>query len=225
MAINLSKGQKVNLRKEAPNLKRVLVGLGWDPVGHEVPKTSNEPESKAVRFFKSLFGVNSNPNPDSYVQRSQPDIDIDGSIIVINKDGCKEEVVYYGNLGYHNNAIKHYGDNLTGEGEEGADDEQIEIKLDEIPKRIQKLSIIINIYSALQRNQTFDQVKNCYVHVTDMDTGKELLRYDIDDSFEGMTGIFVADLERCDNDWHFKAIGDGVKVRNIEEMVEMKCRR
>lgn len=30
MPINLSKGQKVNLNKEAPNLKIALVGLGWD---------------------------------------------------------------------------------------------------------------------------------------------------------------------------------------------------
>lgn len=30
MPINLSKGQKVSLSKEAPNLKIALVGLGWD---------------------------------------------------------------------------------------------------------------------------------------------------------------------------------------------------
>lgn len=30
MPINLSKGQKINLSKEAPNLKVALVGLGWD---------------------------------------------------------------------------------------------------------------------------------------------------------------------------------------------------
>jgi len=30
MAINLSKGEKINLSKEAPNLKVALVGLGWD---------------------------------------------------------------------------------------------------------------------------------------------------------------------------------------------------
>lgn len=30
MPINLSKGQKVNLSKEAPNLKIAMVGLGWD---------------------------------------------------------------------------------------------------------------------------------------------------------------------------------------------------
>ena len=30
MAINLSKGQKISLEKEAPGLKKILVGLGWD---------------------------------------------------------------------------------------------------------------------------------------------------------------------------------------------------
>ena len=32
MSVKLTKGQGVNLKKEAPNLKRVLIGLGWDPV-------------------------------------------------------------------------------------------------------------------------------------------------------------------------------------------------
>jgi tellurium resistance protein TerD len=31
MAISLQKGGNVNLSKEAPNLKKVIVGLGWDP--------------------------------------------------------------------------------------------------------------------------------------------------------------------------------------------------
>jgi len=31
MAISLSKGGNVNLSKEAPGLKKLLVGLGWDP--------------------------------------------------------------------------------------------------------------------------------------------------------------------------------------------------
>ena len=30
MAINLSKGQKINLSKEAPGLKEAIIGLGWD---------------------------------------------------------------------------------------------------------------------------------------------------------------------------------------------------
>ena len=30
MAINLSKGERINLSKEAPGLKTAGIGLGWD---------------------------------------------------------------------------------------------------------------------------------------------------------------------------------------------------
>ncbi|NES90336.1 TerD family protein, partial [Okeania sp. SIO2B9] len=30
MSINLSKGERVNLSKESPNLKQAGIGLGWD---------------------------------------------------------------------------------------------------------------------------------------------------------------------------------------------------
>ncbi|WP_414553546.1 TerD family protein [Anabaena sp. CCY 0017] len=30
MSINLSKGERINLSKEAPSLKKAGIGLGWD---------------------------------------------------------------------------------------------------------------------------------------------------------------------------------------------------
>ena len=188
MPVKLTKGQGVNLKKEAPNLRRVLIGLGWDPV-------------------KSLFSLS--------------EMDIDASVICIDENGRCESVVYYGNLNHHSGSIKHYGDNLTGEGD--GDDEQIEIVLDKVPIYIKKLAIIINIYSAYSRRQHFGKVKNCFVHASDIDTGKELVRYDIESNFEHKTGIFVAEIYRYNNEWKFKAIGEGVRVANINEMVAMKC--
>lgn len=190
MSVNLTKGQGVNLKKEAPNLKRVLVGLGWDPA-------------------KAFFG--------------SPQMDIDASVICIDEDGRKEGLVYYGDLTHGSGAIKHYGDNLTGDGD--GDDEQIEIQLDRVPEKIKRLTVIINIYSAYSRNQDFGKVKNCFVHASDLDSGKELVRYDVDGNFDGKTGIFVADIYRHNGEWKFKAIGEGVKVANIAEMVAMKCNR
>ena len=35
MPINLSKGQKVDLTKGNPSLKKVMVGLGWDINGYD----------------------------------------------------------------------------------------------------------------------------------------------------------------------------------------------
>lgn len=186
MAVTLTKGASVNLKKDAPNLKRVLIGLGWDPVEHG---------SK---------------------------MDIDASIICIDKAGKKEEVVYYGNLKHRSGAIKHYGDNLTGDGD--GDDEQIEINLNKMPNKIERLAIIINIYSAHSRRQDFSKVRNCFVHVNDLDTKKELVNYKIDGNFNGKTGIFVADIYRHKSEWKFKALGEGVKVSRISDMVTIKCR-
>lgn len=192
--VNLTKGQRVNLKKDAPNLSRVLIGLGWDPV--EQPRG----------FFSS---------------RRTQDIDIDASVICIDENGHKEDVVYYGHLNHRSGAIHHNGDNLTGEGD--GDDEQIEIYLDKLPSKIQRLSVIINIYSAYSRGQDFGQVRNCFVHASDLDTGKELVRYNIDGNFNGMTGIFVADIYRYNGEWRFQAIGEGAKVADISEMVRAKC--
>ncbi len=187
MAVKLVKGQRINLKKDAPNLKRVLVGLGWDPV-------------------KKFLG---------------PDMDIDASVICIDESGRKQEVVYYANKDDRVRSIHHHGDNLTGDGD--GDDEQIDILLDKVPANIVKLAIIINIYDAYPRRQDFGKVKNCFVHVDDADTKKELVRYDIDGNFNGQTGIFVADIYRHNGEWKFQAIGDGVRVENIKEMVQKKC--
>lgn len=189
MAVKLTKGATVSLKKEAPNLRRVLIGLGWDPV-------------------KPFLGVG-------------PNMDIDASVICIDKNGREDAVVYYHNLKQYSGAIRHYGDNLTGDGD--GDDEQIEINLDEIPHRIEKLAVIINIYEAYSRKQHFGKVRNCFVHATDVDTNKELVRYDIDGNYNGLTGIFVADIYRDNGEWKFEAIGEGTKVRNIQEMVYQKC--
>ena len=186
--VKLEKGQKISLQKESPNLKRLLIGLGWDPA-------------------KTLLRA----------------IDIDASVICIDDNGKKQDVVYYGHLKNSSRSIIHHGDNLTGVGD--GDDEQIEIILDKVPEKISKLVIIINIYQALSRRQSLDKVKNCFVRAEDMDNHKQLLRYDIDESFQkGETGIFVADVYRYNGEWKFSARGQGAKVKDINEMVRMQCK-
>ena len=187
--VSLTKGQKVNLKKEAPGLKKVLVGLGWDPV-------------------RGLFGSN---------------MDIDASVICIDERGREDNLICYHKLSGYCGAIQHYGDNLTGDGD--GDDEQIEICLTELPQKVKRISIIINIYSAYSLNQHFGKVRNCFVHVADLNSGKDLVRYDVDGNYKGKTAIFVADLHRTDEGWVFEAVGNGVKVGGISQMVDIVCNR
>ena len=192
MSVNLvKKGASVNLRKYDPNLKKIYVGLGWDPVRQGI-------------FSSGKF-------------------DIDASVIAIDKNDQEIDVLYYGKTSILGGALIHHGDNLTGEGD--GDDEVIEMDLDRIPERVTRLAVIINIYSAYSRRQKFSQVNNCYVHVVDSKSGKELVRYNISDDskYNDETGIFVADIYRYEKEWKFKALGEGVKVSGIKEMVRIKC--
>ena len=106
MSVNLQKGQKVELRKEGGgDLHKVMVGLGWDAV-----------EQKHGFFFSST-----------------PDIDCDASAFVCINDklSSKDDVVYFHNLKHKSGAVRHMGDNLTGEGD--GDDEQIFVDLGALP--------------------------------------------------------------------------------------------
>lgn len=154
-------------------------------------------------------------------------IDIDASVICINEYGEHVDTIAYYNLMHPSGAIKHNGDNLTGAGKKNSDKEQIDIILNKIPRRIERLSIIVNIYNAYRKKQHFGKVDKCFVRVVDISSGQELVRYDVDSSKKedvtGKTGLFVGDIYRSKGSWKFRAIGQFVKVQDILEMISIKC--
>lgn len=147
-------------------------------------------------------------------------IDVDASVICIDNTNKVDTIVYYAKTRAYNGAIIHGGDNLTGEGE--GDDEVIMIKLNELPNNIQTLSVIINIYSARQRRQSFSKVKNCFVRIIDLKDNKEIVHYDVSGNYDGKTGIFVADFHRTNGKWDFQAIGRGVVAEDIKTMSKIR---
>ena len=191
MAVNLVKGQKVNLVKESPGLRHLRVGLGWD-----------EAEQRRG-FLASLFGG------------KPADIDCDASVILCGANGkvvstsIKDCVVYFGNLVHPSGAIRHAGDNLTGSGD--GDDEQITIDVQRLPADVQKLVFVVNIYDANIRGQHFGMIRNAFIHITDTQTNKEICRYSLTDSFSGCTGLVVGELDRNGGQWEFTAVGQGVR--------------
>lgn len=195
MVINLQKGQRISLKKEAPKLEQLMCGLGWD-----VAKKSG--------FLGGLF---------------ESDFDLDSSVLCLDSRGKiknQSEIVYFGNLRHYSSAINHLGDNLTGDGT--GDDEEIMVNLPLIPKNICKLVFVVNIYNALERNQHFGQVKNAFVRLVNRNNNQEIVRYTLSgNAYEGQTGMIMAELTRVDDDWEMTAKGEGFKAKSLGDIVKL----
>ena len=198
MSINLSKGDKIDLKKSNPGLSNILVGLGWDPV-----------QQSGGGFFKSLFGG------------GQADIDCDASVFMLNQEGKLsgiKDLIYFGNLKSACKSVLHTGDNLTGEGT--GDDEQILVNLDKVPSNIHKLLFVVNIYNCVDRIQHFGMIENAYIRVEDQGNKKEIAKYNLSDNYSEKTTLIVGAIYRKDGSWQFKAIGEGTKDAGLKEVMQ-----
>ena len=198
MAINLQKGQKINLSKESRGgLNKVMVGLGWD----EVPQKRG--------FFA--------PKPQ--------DIDCDAFAILLGYDGkllnhandLKQCTVFFDNLVWPGGAIRHMGDNLTGAGD--GDDEQIFVDLQNVPYEIGTIVFAVNIYEALNRNQHFGMIRNAFIRVVDYERNIELCRFNLNENYNNKTALIAGALMRTDNDWEFLAAGNAARVESLVDVV------
>lgn len=118
-----------------------------------------------------------------------------------------EDFIFYNNLVHSSGAVKHTGDNRTGEGE--GDDEQIKIDFSKVPSHVERIAITVTIHEAEARNQNFGQVSNAFVRVVDEETNREILRFDLGEDFSVETAVVVCELYRHNGDWKFNAIGSG----------------
>jgi len=138
------------------------------------------------------------------------DFDLDAAAFLLGDNGkcpTEKEFVFYGNLEHPSEAVKHMGDNLTGEGE--GDDEQIMVDLTKIPANVTKIAFTVTIYDADTRRQNFGQVSNAYIRIVDEATNTELIHYDLGEDFSIETAVVVGELYKHGSEWKFNAIGSG----------------
>lgn len=141
---------------------------------------------------------------------SGADFDLDAAAFLLNSSGkcpTEKEFVFYSNLEHPSGAVKHMGDNLTGEGE--GDDEQIQVDLTKIPENVEKIAFTVTIYDADVRRQNFGQVSNAFIRIVDESNNTELIRYDLGEDFSIETAVVVGELYRHNGEWKFNAIGSG----------------
>ena len=202
MAVNLQKGQRIDLTKGNAGLNKILVGLGWDPV-------QNNANNSGGGFFKSLFSGSS----------SGPNIDCDASVLMLTGDklASRSDVIYFGNLKSSNGAVSHSGDNLTGEGD--GDDEQVVVELKSIPSDYNRLVFVVNIYEAKNRQQHFGLIQNAYIRIVNAATNEELVKYSLTDNYANQTSLITGEIYRHENEWKFAALGTGTGAGSLSEVV------
>lgn len=142
------------------------------------------------------------------------DIDLDASVIAYGPQRNHIDSCYFGKLSILGGAIKHSGDNLTGEG--AGDDEVIVVDLGRIPADATGLVFTVNSFSG----QKFTDVAKAYCRLIDAATGEELVRFDLT-SAEPQTGVMMAKLiKQFSGEWEMTAMGEFVKSRTVRGMVK-----
>ena len=118
MGVNLVKGQKISLEKEAGGrLTKVVMGLGWD-----------------VKKVRGFFGM----------KDGEP-VDLDASCVLFDAGKNLVDAVWFRQLASQDGSIVHTGDNRTGAGE--GDDEQIIVDLPRVPANVTSLVFVVNSFT------------------------------------------------------------------------------
>ncbi|MFE2248223.1 TerD family protein [Streptomyces lavendulae] len=142
------------------------------------------------------------------------DIDLDASVIAYGPQRNHIDSCYFGKLSILGGAIKHSGDNLTGEG--AGDDEVIVVDLGRLPAEATGLVFTVNSFSG----QKFTEVAKAYCRLIDAASGEELVRFDLTGA-EPQTGVMMAKLiKQFSGEWEMTAMGDFVKSRTVRGMVK-----
>lgn len=220
MAINLQKGQTIDLRKNDKgesiyDLSNVTIGLGWDV------------RQKQSSLLGKLFGGGKEEEYD--LDAIAFLLDANGKVANLGKTVQAQngrqinlyegDVIYFNSMKHPTGNIWLTGDNRTGAGD--GDDEQIIVKLDSLDEKYQKILFVVSIYQGRRNNQHFGMVENAFIRAVDA-KGKEITKYSLsgDASLNGMCSMIFSEVYRKDGAWKFRAIGDPQQTDNFVEILK-----
>jgi tellurium resistance protein TerD len=220
MAINLVKGQTIDLRKnekgENYDLSTVTIGLGWDMKqktgGGFLGKLFGGGKESEYDLDAIAFLLDSNDKVANLGRTAQAS---NGAQIALYQG----DVIFFNSMKHPSGHIWLTGDNRTGAGD--GDDEQIIVKLDDLDQKYQKILFLVTIYQGRQNNQHFSQVENAFIRAVDA-KGKEITKYTLsgDASLNGMCAMVFAEAYRKDGGWKFRALGDPYQTDNFVDILK-----
>jgi len=195
VALNLNKGSRFNLTKQAPSLKVAGIGLGWNP--------NEEPNGPDFDLDVSAFLLDASGK----VPTEQYVVFFNSELKVDTADGSRPISADGSVLG----AV----DSLTGNESDGEDDEDMRLFLDKVWEGISQIVITVTITKfPNDKNrdkrtllQNFGMVDDCYVRLWDEETGGELFRYNLQESFTNEDAVEFCRFVKTGENWEFIATG------------------
>jgi len=193
MAINLAKGQKIDLKKNnGSNLTSFCVGANWGAIEQ-----------------KGFFGT------------KKVAVDLDLSVGIFDNNKKFVDVVYFGKK--ESAGILHSGDDRTGDvnGDDGLDNEVIQINLGQIPANVDSIVFVLNSY----QGQDFATVPFASIRLyegTPSRVVEVVASYNIasDTKFAGYVSMILGKLYRRNGEWKFSAIGEPTRDSKLEQTLQ-----
>lgn len=192
MAIRLEKGQRINLEKSnGSKLENICVGVNWGAI-----------------VTKNWLGLT-----------KKEAVDLDASCAMFDANGNIIDKVWFRHLTSNDGAVKHSGDDLTGDmdGDDGLDNEVITVDLKRLNPQIEKIAFVLNSF----RGHDFKTIPFASIRIyegTPKKVNEIFATYDVanDPTFAGSVSMIMGIFYKHNGEWKFNAIGEPTKDRDFE---------
>lgn len=195
MAINLTKGQTIDLRKGANGLDHITIGLGWNV------------REKKKGFLGVMFGG-----------KDEAVFDLDAIDFLLDENGklqdrrtdklVEGDIVFFNSRQHPSGTVINSGDSRMG-GTGTDDDEQIIVKFNSMPAKYHCILFLVCIYQGIKQGQHFGQVESAYISAGDGSSPKIAHFSPSSKSpYDGKFTMVFGELYRRTGGWKFRAIRD-----------------
>ncbi|MEG4204903.1 TerD family protein [Microcoleus sp. Pol7_A1] len=184
MAMQLSKGERFNISKKVPGLKKLAIALGW--------QATESGQSYEIDVSAFMLGSDGKLPNDKYFIFYNNLQSCDGSVL--------QSISDKNNRGQENKTI--YG-----------------VILEKINPEIEEVTFAATIHEANKINANFSNIKNAFIKISNLDTGSELVRYELKENFSRETAVEFGRLYRKNGEWRFQAVGEGYQA-GLQSLVD-----
>jgi tellurium resistance protein TerZ len=196
MAINLQKGQRINLEKSnGSKLQSVCVGINWGAIEK-----------------KNWLGI-----------AKKEAVDLDASCALYDDDKNAIDVIYFGSLTSKDGAVKHSGDDRTGDmgGDDGLDNEVITLDFQRLNPSVNHVAFVLNSF----QGQDFATIPFASIRIYEgspKQVREVFATFDIANGkgFAGSVSMVMGVFYKRNGEWKFNAIGEPTKDKKLEETIK-----